>query len=265
MSEVYLFGSPVAHSLSPALQNAAFRALALPHRYSLRDVPAAALAAAVERLKHEDALGANVTIPHKESAARLVDSLEGDARATAAVNTIIRRGSRLVGENTDVEGFDRALGASIAAGHALVLGAGGGARACVLALLRRGFQVDVASRTGRRAEDLARAIQVDGRRARAVDWPRPAARLRHDLVVNATPLGLAGEDPLAGMALPAAIVDIVPTREQTPLVRRARGSQDVLVVDGLAMLLHQAARSFELWTGMPAPLEAMRAALPRPV
>ncbi|MDO8506289.1 MAG: shikimate dehydrogenase, partial [Candidatus Limnocylindria bacterium] len=95
-------------------------------------------------------------------------------------------------------------------------------------------------------------------------WPVSGATLSQTAVVNATPLGLEGEDPLAGIALPRLVVDIVPTREETPLVRRAREAQDVVVVDGLSMLLHQAARSFELWTGVPAPLEVMRAALPRP-
>ena len=86
-----------------------------------------------------------------------------------------------------------------------------------------------------------------------------------DAVVNATPLGLNGEEALEDVQLPMWVIDLVPTAEETPLVKRAKATENVTVVDGLSMLLHQAARSFELWTGVPAPLEAMRAALPRPV
>jgi len=261
VSDVFLFGHPVAHSLSPAMHNAAFKALGLPHRYGARDVEPGGLSDVILRLRREDALGANVTIPHKEATARLVDEVVEDARAIGAVNTIVRRGSRLIGHNTDAYGFERSLGDGLSAGRVLLLGAGGGARACALVLLRRGLAVDVASRTRARAEELARSIESDGRRATAVEWPARGTALPQAAVVNATPLGLAGEDPLAGIALPRVVVDIVPTREETPLVRRAREAQDVVVVDGLSMLLHQAARSFELWTGVPAPLEVMRAAL----
>ena len=122
----------------------------------------------------------------------------------------------------------------------------------------------VANRSAERAERFAREVEVEGRRARVVPWPQAGAALDVYAVVNATPLGMNDEDPLDGIALPRVVVDIVPTRQETPLVRRAREAQDVTVVDGLTMLLHQAARSFELWTGTAAPLEAMRAALPRP-
>ena len=111
-----------------------------------------------------------------------------------------------------------------------------------------------------------RTLELAGRRPRAVPWPRERASFRGvDAVVNATPLGLHGEDPLDGVDLPRVVVDIVPTSEMTPLVKRARATENVAVVDGLAMLLHQAARSFELWTGVAAPIAVMRAALPRPV
>lgn len=264
VSELYLYGHPIAHSLSPAMHEAAFKALGLPHRYTACDVLAGGLAAAIGRLRRDEALGANITIPHKEASARLVDELIGDALAIGAVNTIVRSGPRLIGHDTDTYGFERALDAVPRIGRALLLGAGGGARACALVLLRRGVKVDVASRTRPRAEGLARAIESGGRRATPVDWPARGLAVRYDAVVNATPLGLGGEDPLAGSALPLVVLDIVPTLAETPLVRRAREGQDGVVVDGLSMLLHQAARSFELWTGLPAPLAVMRAALPRP-
>jgi shikimate dehydrogenase len=269
MSEVFLFGSPVAHSLSPAMHNAAFKALGMPHRYSALDVEPDRLVNVVTTLRHGDALGANVTIPHKEAAVRLMDELSEEVRAIGALNTIVRRGPRLAGANTDVAGFESALrvdGRDLLAGAVvLMLGAGGAARACTYALLRRGSEVLVANRSSDRAETLVRTVALAGRRPRAVPWPMARTPLGVDGVVNTTPLGLHGEDPLKGIPLPHVVVDIVPTAEETPLVKRARAAENVAVVDGLSMLLHQAAGSFELWTGVTAPLEVMRSALPRPV
>ena len=251
MATVYLLGHPVSHSLSPAMHNAAFAALGLPHRYETRDVEHARLADTVEALRGEGVLGANVTIPHKESALRLVDELADEARRIGAVNTIVRRSSRLVGDNTDGYGFARALaaaGVDVTGKDVMVLGAGGAAR------------------------DLDRASVLAAAVGNPV-VPRPWADARRtaagiDVLINATPIGLHGEDLLADFGfspLPGVIVDLVPTRDMTPLVRRAREAQHVRVVDGLSMLLHQAARSFTLWTGREAPLAVMRAALPRPV
>ena len=268
MAKVFLIGHPVAHSLSPAMHNAAFAALGLPHRYELRDIEPAALGGAVAALRREDALGANVTIPHKEAVTRLVDDATDEVRHVGAVNTLVRRASRLIGANTDVAGFARAItrddGVSLLAGkRVLLLGAGGAARACAYVLLPV-CEVFLANRTTERAERLAREMEVEGRHVRVVAWPAPGAPLSVDAVVNTTPLGMHEEDPLADVPLPPVVVDIVPMSAETPLVRRARQAQDVIVVDGLTMLLHQAARSFELWTGTAAPLAAMRAALPRP-
>ena len=266
MSSVYLLGHPVAHSLSPAMHNAAFAALGLPHRYETRDVEPSRLADVVEALRRDDVLGANVTIPHKEAVVGLVDELTEEARRIGAVNTIVRRTSRLVGDNTDGYGFARALaaaGVDVSGKDVMVLGAGGAARACVRALSAAHIVV-LAARDLDRATALAATV---GKPAVARPWAdarRTASGI--DVLVNATPLGLHGEDLLADFAfspLPAVVVDLVPTRTATPLVRRAREAQDVRVVDGLSMLLHQAARSFTLWTGREAPLAVMRAALPR--
>lgn len=262
MSRVVLLGHPVAHSLSPLMHNAAFAALGLRHRYEAVDVPPDALSRTVDALRREDALGANVTIPHKEAALRLVDETSDEVRAIGALNTIVRRGSLLIGHNTDAYGFEQAI-AGVGAGDALVLGAGGAARACVLVLLRQRRRVLVANRSKTRAEELARTLTVDGRHAEVTAWPY-GRDLGAPIVVNATPLGMHGEDPLRGTPLPRCVVDIVPMTEETPLVRRAREAQHVVVVDGITMLLHQAARSFELWTGLAAPLAVMRSALPRP-
>ena len=135
MSEVLLFGSPVSHSLSPAMHNAAFKALGMPHRYATREVSAEHFADAVKSLRTGDVLGANVTIPHKEAAVRLMDEASDEVRATGALNTIVRRGSRLSADNTDVDGFEASLISGevelLREGTVLVLGAGGAARACV--------------------------------------------------------------------------------------------------------------------------------------
>jgi shikimate dehydrogenase len=276
VSQVWLIGRPVAHSLSPAMHNAAFAKLGLPHRYELKETADDQLAAVLDRVRREDVLGANVTIPHKESALRLVDEATDEARRIGAVNTVIRRGDRLIGDNTDRFGFHHGLeGAgilSISNKDVLVLGAGGAARACVLEL---GGENDVlvANRSVERARRLVDSIAVSvpdglGGELRAIAWDEARQLGWIDALVNATPLGMHGEDALEGFGfepLPAIVADLVPVAEVTPLVRRAREAQHVRVMDGLLMLLHQAARSFELWTGTPAPIEAMRAALPRPV
>jgi shikimate dehydrogenase len=271
VATVYLLGHPVAHSLSPAMHNAAFAALGLPHHYETRDVEPDRLEDFVDALRRDDVLGANVTIPHKERVLRYMDEAGKEARRISAVNTIVRRGARLTGENTDVYGFERAISEPapgkklFAGGTVLLLGAGGAARACAVVLLERGNDVRVASRTRARAEQLAAGIDVDGRRPTAVRWPTSSDLAAVDGVVNATPLGLHGEDPLAGMEIHERlrVVDLVPTAALTPLVKRARAIKNGVVVDGLSMLLYQAARSFTLWTGREAPLAVMRAALPR--
>ncbi|TMC70922.1 MAG: hypothetical protein E6J15_11940 [Chloroflexi bacterium] len=137
--------------------------------------------------------------------------------------------------------------------------------------LRPGNDVFVANRSIDRAQRLVDSISTPEEKAgelRAIGWDEARQLTWIDALVNATPLGMHGEDALDGFAfdpLPAIIADLVPVAAETPLVRRAREAQHVRVMDGLLMLLHQATRSFELWTGLPAPLEAMRAALPRPV
>ena len=274
MSQVWLIGRPVAHSLSPAMHNAAFAKLGLPHRYEAREVAEKDLVATLDRMRRDDdVLGANVTIPYKEAVLRLVDEVDDEARRIGAVNTIVWRGGRLIGDNTDRYGFHHGLESagilSISNKDVLVLGAGGAARACVMEL-RAGNDVLVANRSIERAQRLVDSIspsEEKGGELRAIDWDEARQLAWTDALVNATPLGMHGEDALEGFAfdpLPAIIADLVPVAAETPLVRRAREAQHVRVMDGLLMLLHQAARSFELWTGLPAPLEEMRAALPRP-
>lgn len=259
MAVAYLIGDPVAHSLSPAMQNAAFGALGLPHRYELMRVRAADLRGAVARIRQEDVLGANVTIPHKEKVGRWLDGVEDTARRIGAVNTLFKRTGSLRGDNTDGPGFGDALAETrvdVERRRVLLLGSGGAARACIDHLSRSGARVTVAARTAARARQLATDV---------VPWPVRSLD-GYDVVVNATSLGLRGEDPLEGLPLPhgLVVVDVVATAEETPLIARAKGS-GCTAVDGLIMLLHQGARAFRLWTGVDAPVGVMRAALPRAV
>jgi shikimate dehydrogenase len=256
------------------MHNAAFAKLGLPHRYEVKETADDQLGGTLDRLRREDVLGANVTIPHKEAVLKLVDVVTDEARRIGAVNTVIRREGRLVGDNTDRLGFHLGLESAgilqISNRDVLVLGAGGAARACVLDL-QGSNDVLVANRSVERAQRLVASLskpEDKGGELRAIGWDEARRLTWVDALVNATPLGLHGEDALDGFVfdpLPAIIADLVPVATETPLVRRAREAQHVRVMDGLLMLLHQAARSFELWTGVPAPLEVMREALPRPV
>ncbi len=274
MAVAYLLGHPVSHSLSPAMHNAAFAALRLPHHYEALDVPPGSLPSAVNGLREASVLGANVTVPHKVAVMTLVDTWDGVAMRTGAANTISRHASddrvKLQAWNTDQAGFMRALHASgidVRARRALVLGAGGAAAAIVPALLAFGAEVTLANRTRERAERLAASFPEAGR-PMVAPWLDAGRLAATDVLVNATSLGLRGEDALEGVALRPGlvVVDIVPTAVEAPLVRRARAS-GCTVVDGLTMLLYQAALSFYIWTGVegPAVEDAMRAALPRPV
>jgi shikimate dehydrogenase len=275
VARVFLIGDPVSHSLSPAMQNAAFAALGLPHRYELLRLPAADVGEFVRTgLRSEDVLGANVTIPHKEIVAGHLDGVEETARRIGAVNTIFKRGSALRGDNTDAGGFSDALaerGIDPSGRRVLVLGAGGAAKACIDQVFSGGAAaVCVATRTHdpERFQGIVRAaMSTAGRRAtlEPVAWP-VRDLTGYEILVNATSLGMHGESALDGVALSGglAVVDIVATAAETPLVKRARAAGCV-VVDGLLMLLHQGTRAFRLWTEREAPIEVMRAALPRAV
>ena len=274
MSVVYLLGHPVGHSLSPLLQNAAFAALGLDHRYETLDVTPDELPAAVERIRNDDrVLGANVTVPHKEAVMRLVQSHDGEAARAGAANTISKSGAgkpdvaRLQGWNTDGLGFERALRDAaivVAAKRILVLGAGGVARAVVPVLVRGLGRITIANRDRERAERLARSFPTAGGawRPEVVDWSMAWSVAGADIVVNATSLGLHGEDPLDGVPLPArlVVVDLVPTATDTPLIARARAAGCV-VLNGLPMLVHQAGLAFFIWTNEAPPLAVMRRAI----
>lgn len=268
---VGLIGHPVGHSISPQFQQAAFDASRLSVRYERWDTPDGELKRRVETLRGANYLGANVTVPHKQSVLELVDAVAEEVRLAGAANCIVHHAGRLVAHNTDVDGFRRALteemGAAAAGRPVAIIGAGGAARAVAVALDREGAsEIVVLNRGLERARRLASEIGPLLRASlRAGPLDGDAARLISacGLIVNCTSVGLAGSadegsSPLPAAALPpgAAVVDIVANPLVTPLLEAAaRGGRPVL--GGLAMLVHQGALSFELWTGLPAPLNVM--------
>jgi shikimate dehydrogenase len=260
---VGVIGDPVAHSLSPTLHNAAFESLGLDWVYVAFPVPRGRGAEAVAAVTALGLAGLNVTMPHKEDVAHACDDLTADAAALRSVNTVVARpDGRTLGDSTDGPGFLDALadeGITVAGRPVLVLGAGGAARAVVLALARAGAAVTVAARRPDAAESAA--ALCPGAPALALGAVDPAT---FAVVVNATPLGMSVGDVMAvdpgSLHAGQAVVDLVYHPADTPLLAaaRARGAQ---AVNGLGMLLHQAARSFTLWTGRPAPVDAMRSAV----
>jgi shikimate dehydrogenase len=303
MRRAYVIAYPAGHSLSPAMHTAAFAALGLPATYEAWAVPPDELPAAFERLRLPDAYGANVTVPHKEAAAGLVDELTSEARALGAVNTVVNMGGRLLGANTDPDGFAASLAAVLPGDpdapprdlRALVLGAGGAARAVVWTLLERGIHVDVLNRDQERAKSLVALFDPGGRRAGAVERPPSgdaAARDRatgverdgggdprpamldlswYALLVNTTSVGMAGgPDPdglplitraeLATARQGCAAIDLVYRPATTPLLAAA-AELGLKTENGVTMLVGQGARSFGMWTGVEAPVAVMRQAV----
>jgi shikimate dehydrogenase len=263
----------VSHSLSPRLHNAAFAELGLDYVYVPLPVRPAQVGAAVKGLAALGFRGANVTIPHKGAVIPYLDELSEDARLVQAVNTIVVDEGRLRGYNTDVEGVRTALvavaGDSLSGDPALILGAGGAARAAAFALARLGCSLVIVNRTPSAAERLA-SLVLEGVPGASCDWlalsdltEREVRRQR--VVVNATSLGMVGEGKVpalladnvtAGQVVFDAVYGSTPTGFLV-----AAQARRATVVDGLAMLLGQAAEAFSLWTGVPAPREVMRDAI----
>ena len=242
-----LLGQGISYSASPAMMAAAFAALDLPHTYAIRDVAPADLPGAVDALRVADAGGWNVTTPHKAAVARLVDDISPDAAQADAVNVVVRDGDRLIGHNTDLPALmdELVLLRPNGLGRVVLLGAGGASRAVELAVER----LDGA---------LVRVARSDG------SWDRLAELLLHaDLVINATPIGTAADEspvPATLLRPDLAVFDLVYRPSPTRLVREARAVGAVARAGG-GMLLGQGWRSLELWLGVPAPIDAMRAAL----
>ena len=277
-TRVALLGHPVAHSRSPAMHNAAFRALGLDWDYQALDVTPEEFADVVGTLPARGFAGANVTIPHKLRALEAAQEATEVAQATGAANTLSFADGRVRADNTDAEGFLAALreraGEAPAGMAALVLGAGGAARGVVYALLHAGAaRVTVWNRHPERAERLVADLAPAAGESALDSQERPAVG-GFDLVVNATSLGMRhphasprpGEGDEFFKAVPLSademddrltVVDLVYRQDRTPLLRAAQ-ARGALCVDGFDVLVHQGAASFRIWTGMEAPLGAMR-------
>ena len=264
---VGIVGWPVDHSLSPAIHNAAFAAAGLDWVYVPLPVPPQELRDALAGLAALGLRGVNITMPHKTEAADLIEGLSEDARLLRAVNTVVIHGDDVQGENTDAPGFDRFLrrdaGFDPEGRTALIYGSGGAARACALALARAGVaQLTVAARDEARAAPLVAMVEALNVPVTLVR-PGDVGGLALDLVVDATPVGGPGAEavqpslPLLGAGV--LVVDLLYDPPATALLQRAKEA-GAMALGGLGHLLEQAALSFELWTGTPAPLDVMSAA-----
>ena len=275
----FLFGDPVAHSLSPVIHNAAFSALGLDAEYRAMKISPGDLPEAVSSLRSEGVLGANITIPHKEAATALVDDLTPRAKTIGAVNTIgVKEDGRLLGDNTDVAGFLAPIGShmeSISGGSAVIFGAGGAARAVCYALLttmRPSRLTIVARRIGQAEQLIADLAMADGSGVLCSTFFDEAGRTVRDsrLIVNATPVGMHPADTVSpwpafsdfhdGQVVYDLVYAPAQNDKQTRLLREA-ADQGALAIGGLSMLIAQAAASFKLWTGREMPLDAVRKAL----
>lgn len=273
-----VLGQPVSHSRSPAMQTAALEAMGLGDEWSYEaiEVSPDELAELTRSLPARGFAGANVTIPHKRAALAFADEASGAAREIGAANTLSFEGGSIRADNTDAPGLLAALPHAPRGVNALVLGAGGSARAAIWALAHEGASVDVWNRTAERAdalvrdlasvaaskfEDSPRLAPISAEQARSVDYT---------LIVNCTAVGLEVEDdPFEALPLDpgrlgrqVTLIDLVYGHRDTELVRRARelGAE---VIDGVEVLVRQGAESLRIWTGREAPLEVMREAARR--
>ena len=267
---------PDKQSTSPAFQQAALDALGLDIKYERWPTPVDGIDTRVTGLRAPSVLGANVTIPHKETAMALVDELDDLAQRVGAVNTILNTEGRLSGYNTDVEGFLRSLevegGVTPRGRRVLIAGAGGAARAVVIALIEGGAEhVRIINRDQQRAVRLAGNLrlqesdtELDVLPDTPENWAKAAAEA--DTLVNCTSLGMAGGTEEQRSPIPARLIhpdmlvyDLVYRPSETPLLRdaKARGAK---TIGGLPMLIYQGAASFKIWTGEDPPIDVMTAA-----
>ncbi len=269
-----IVGYPLQHTLSPVIQGAAISFYNLPLRYEVWETPPEGLPDVVGRLRGPDYLGMNVTVPHKEAVIPLLDRLERRARRIGAVNTVLNQNGRLTGYNTDAEGFQRALedegGFDIAGSRAVVLGAGGAARAVTVVLAEAGAsEVSIINRHPERAQTLVRILRRRRGATRFAALPWEEDRMQPvlaacDLLVNTTSVGMKhtpteGQSPLPPGLIPARalVYDLVYNPAETELLRLARQA-GARTLEGLSMLVGQGVAAFEIWTGKQAPVGLMR-------
>lgn len=285
MPDIYrlgLLGNSLGHSLSPLIHHAALRALDLRGDYRLFEVrDEKELEKFLCQLREDELQGLNVTIPYKRSVVKLVDVLTPTARSIGAINTLFSKNQQVIGENTDANGFlgdIRRLNwfpGDMDGQHALVLGAGGAASAIVFALFQEGWHVTIAARRLAQAEQLASSLLQSPQNGSTIINPKcihldsedlSTMQYKPDLIVNTTPVGMHPEEEKfpwpAGLAFPvgAAVYDLIYNPADTQLTKAARAA-GLRAASGVGMLVEQAALSFEIWTGLPAPRAEMFASL----
>jgi shikimate dehydrogenase len=266
-----IIGFPISHSISPVFQQAALDHLRIDATYQAWEVAPKDVQRFVQGLRSPEMLGINVTVPHKEAVIPYLDEFDASAAAAGAVNTIVNRGGRLSGHNTDGSGFLRALrdtgGFDPRGRRVLILGAGGAARGVAMALILEGVgHLTVANRTLSRTNALLKLANAHGTAAQAIPLDGAAltaAAASADLIVNCTTIGMShGPDEtgtlLTHEQIPSTVLlnDLVYNPLETPLLREAARSE-ACTLGGIHMLVHQGAASFEMWTGREAPVAVM--------
>jgi len=271
---IAIIGDPVEHSLSPAMHNAAFDALDLDYVYMALRVPSGALEGAIATARVLKMAGMNVTHPHKIKIQSLLDKLDKSAELVGAVNTVKNDRGKLIGYNTDGAGAVRALkseAGELAGRRVLLLGAGGAARAIAFSLVKEGAKLNIANRTTSRAKELTAAIRKSiGTNVGLINLNRKelSETIKNtDIIINATTIGMhpnVNHTLLTADLMHKGLIvnDIVYEPLQTRLLTEAKKA-GARTVTGLGMLIHQAALSFEIWTGRRAPIKVMTAAAKR--
>ncbi len=256
---LFVLGTQIGYSISPAMQNAAIRLLGLDWEYSLWDLAAEELPAAIAQLRQAECIGANVTIPHKEAVVPLLDGLGDSARELHAANTLVKRDGKLIGENTDGVGFTLALKDlqfDPKNTHVLILGAGGATRGVSFALARLGVaRITLVNRTPARAETLAVELHQHFPQLQATANP---AHLPADvaLIVNALPPSAPVEAGTLPLARDVLAFDLSYYPIETPFLREARRTC-ARVTNGMGMLVYQGAESLRIWSGLEPDVPAM--------
>ncbi|MFC4738189.1 shikimate dehydrogenase [Bacillus daqingensis] len=258
-----VIGDPISHSLSPVMHEAAYKEAGIEAAYLPFHTPPEQLENAIRGVRGLGMTGINVTIPHKEAVIAYLDELDPTAKRIGAVNTIARKGDRLIGCNTDGEGYVRSLEPNLRrkldSCRILIIGAGGAARAAAMTLYDRGAEITIANRTVERAASLAQAC---GNKVKVCSMQEAQAQLTSfDVIINSTSIGMTPD--LASMALPldklsrnTVVSDMIYTPLETAFLKAA-AKQGSTVVNGTGMFIEQGALAFERWTGMEAPREAM--------
>jgi shikimate dehydrogenase len=268
MKRAYLLAKSAGHSLSPAMHNAAFKYLSLEAHYEAVDVTSDDLAEMVQSLRDDDVYGANVTIPHKLAVMPMMDKLSKAAKTIGAVNTIVNQGGELIGHNTDAAGFLQGLEDEkvfLRKKVAVMLGAGGAARAIAYALLNSGVaKLWIYNRTVEKAAELVKEFAKVGSAAILKEEELPFIIRQAEILVNTTSVGMEhngvapDESPLPDGLLPkhGFVCDIIYRPAKTKLLQDAREA-NLKTQNGLPMLVYQGAEAFRLWTGQEAPAHVM--------